>query len=204
MTTGTPSQTFRPATTRDVFAIAGPAMLANLTTPMLGIVATMAIGRLGDATLLGGVAMASVLFDCTFWLFGFLRMSTVAFTAQALGAGDKQELRALLPRGFVIAGAIGALLILLQVPIAFALLTAMGGSDGVTDAAHRYFTIRIWSAPLVLSNFVMVGWLVGQARASLALGVQIVINAVNMAATLLFVLVLDMSITGAALAAVVA
>ncbi|UGV24761.1 MATE family efflux transporter [Rhodopseudomonas boonkerdii] len=198
------SPTFHPATTRDIFAIAGPAMLANLTTPMLGIVATMAIGRLGDATLLGGVAMASVLFDCVFWLFGFLRMSTVAFTAQALGAGDKQELRALLPRGFIIAGVIGSSLILLQMPIAFALLTAMGGSDGVTDAAHRYFTIRIWSAPLVLSNFVMVGWLVGQARAGLALAVQIVINVVSMATTLLLVLVFDMGIPGAALAAIVA
>ena len=58
-------------------------MVANLTTPLLGIVATIAIGRLGDATLLGGVAMASVIFDCLFWLFAFLRMSTVAFTAQA-------------------------------------------------------------------------------------------------------------------------
>jgi MATE family multidrug resistance protein len=78
-------------------------MVANLTTPLLGIVATIAIGRLGDATLLGGVAMASVMFDCLFWLFAFLRMSTVAFTAQALGAGETQELRALLVRGFVIA-----------------------------------------------------------------------------------------------------
>jgi MATE family multidrug resistance protein len=57
-------------------------MVANLTTPLLGIVATIAIGRLGDATLLGGVAMASVMFDCLFWLFAFLRMSTVAFTAR--------------------------------------------------------------------------------------------------------------------------
>lgn len=89
-------------------------------------------------------------------------------------------------------------------PLAYVLLTAMGGSEGVTEAAHRYFTVRIWSAPLVLSNFVVVGWLVGQARASLALGVQIAINAVNMAAMLLFVLILDMSIIGAALASVVA
>ena len=63
-------------TTAQVFAIAGPAMVANLTTPLIGIVSTIAIGRLGDATLLGGVAMASVIFDCLFWLFGFLRMST--------------------------------------------------------------------------------------------------------------------------------
>ena len=69
-------------------------MVANLTTPLIGIVSTIAIGRLGDATLLGGVAMASVIFDCLFWLFAFLRMSTVAFTAQALGAGETQEMRA--------------------------------------------------------------------------------------------------------------
>ena len=75
-------------TTAQVFAIAGPAMVANLTTPLIGIVSTTAIGRLGDAAMLGGVAMASVLFDCMFWLFGFLRMSTVAFTAQSLGAGE--------------------------------------------------------------------------------------------------------------------
>src|SRR5260370_1311421 len=85
-------------TTRQVFAIAGPAMIANLTTPLIGIVSTTAIGRLGDATLLGGVAMASVLFDCLFWLFAFLRMSTVAFTAQSLGAGETTEWRAILAR----------------------------------------------------------------------------------------------------------
>ena len=82
-------------TTARVFVIAGPAMLANLTTPLIGIVSTTAIGWLGDATLLGGVAMASVIFDCLFWLFAFLRMSTVAFTAQSLGSGDAGELRAL-------------------------------------------------------------------------------------------------------------
>ena len=114
-------------------------MVANLTTPLIGIVSTTAIGRLGDATLLGGVAMASVLFDCMFWLFGFLRMSTVAFTAQSLGAGETQELRAILVRGLIVAALIGAALIALQMPLATILLGAMGGSEGVTRAAKTYF-----------------------------------------------------------------
>src|SRR5438552_10877840 len=142
-------------TTAQVFAIAGPAMVANLTTPLIGIVSTMAIGRLGDATLLGGVAMASVLFDCIFWLFGFLRMSTVAFTAQSLGADEMTELRAILIRGFIVAALIGAALIVLQIPLASILLGTMGGSEGVSRAAKTYFTIRIWSAPLALANYVM-------------------------------------------------
>ena len=161
-------------TTAQVFAIAGPAMVANLTTPLIGIVSTTAIGRLGDATLLGGVAMASVLFDCLFWLFGFLRMSTVAFTAQSLGAGETSELRAILMRGLIVAALVGAALIALQIPLATILLDAMGGSEGVTRAAKTYFTIRIWSSPLALGNYVVLGWLIGQARAKLALGMQII------------------------------
>ena len=191
-------------TTAQVFAIAGPAMVANLTTPLIGIVSTTAIGRLGDATLLGGVAMASVLFDCLFWLFAFLRMSTVAFTAQSLGAGETRELRAILVRGFIVAAVIGTALIALQIPLAAVLLGAMGGSEGVTRAAKTYFTIRIWSAPLALANYVVLGWLIGQARAKLALATQIAINVINMAATVLLVLVLDAGIAGAAIAAVIA
>jgi MATE family multidrug resistance protein len=191
-------------TTAQVFAIAGPAMVANLTTPLIGIVSTIAIGRLGDATLLGGVAIASVIFDCLFWLFAFLRMSTLAFTAQALGAGETQELRATLIRGLVVAALIGTALIVLQVPLAAILLGIMGGSEGVTRAAKTYFNIRIWSAPLALANYVVLGWLIGQARAKLALSVQIAINVINMAATALLVLVLDAGIAGAAIAAVAA
>ena len=90
-----------------VFAIAGPAMLANLTTPLLGIVGTAAIGRLGVASLLGGVAMAALVFDSLYWLFAFLRMGTVALTAQALGAGDATEQRAVLARALFLAAFIG-------------------------------------------------------------------------------------------------
>jgi MATE family multidrug resistance protein len=191
-------------TTAQVFAIAGPAMVANLTTPLIGIVSTTAIGRLGDATLLGGVAIASVLFDCMFWLFGFLRMSTVAFTAQSLGAGETSELRAILLRGLIVAALIGSALTALQIPLAAILLGAMGGSEGVTHAAKTYFAIRIWSAPLALGNYVVLGWLIGQARAKLALGTQITINLTNVAATILLVLVFDLGIAGAAIAAVIA
>src|SRR3569832_817807 len=184
---------------RQLFAIAGPAMVANLTTPLIGIVSTTAIGRLDDAALLGGVAIASVIFDCLFWLFGFLRMSTLAFTAQALGAGDAREPAAILARGFIVAGLIGAALIALQLPLAAGLFDLMGGSEGVTAAAKTYFKIRIWSSPFALANYVILGWLIGQARANSALMLQVVINLVNMAATILLVLVYDSGIAGAAI-----
>jgi MATE family multidrug resistance protein len=179
-------------------------MVANLTTPLIGVVSTIAIGRLGDATLLGGVAITSVVFDCLFWLFSFLRTSTVAFTAQALGAGEMQEIRALLVRGLAIAALAGFGLIVFQMPLGIILLDAMGGSEGVIRAARAYFAIRIWSAPIVLANFVVLGWLIGQARAGLALVIQIVINIINMAATVALVIGMGAGIEGAAVAAVAA
>lgn len=201
---GAPPRLPAKVTSAQVFAIAGPAMVANLTTPLIGIVSTSAIGRLDDATLLGGVAMASVLFDCMFWLFAFLRMSTVAFTAQSLGAGETREWRAILVRGLIVAAVIGIALVALQLPLAAVLFGLMGGSEGVTRAAKTYFLIRIWSAPLAFGNYVVLGWLIGQARARLALATQITINLTNAAATVLLVLVFDFGIAGAAIAAVIA
>ena len=92
------------------------------------MVGTAVIGRLGEAHLLGAVAMSSVAFDCLFWLFAFLRMGTVALTAQALGAGDVAEERATLFRALLVAAAIGLALILLQVPLARVIYRLMGAS----------------------------------------------------------------------------
>ena len=193
-----------PITNARVFAIAGPAMLANLTTPLLGLVSTAAIGQLGEAHLLGGVALAAVVFDGIYWLFGFLRMGTVALTAQAVGAGDTPEQRAVLSRALLLAAAIGLALIALQSPLAFACYELLGGSTAVRQAAESYFFVRIWSAPFTLGNLTLLGWLIGIARAGTALALQIAINALNIALTVLFVLVLDYGIAGAAIAALLA
>lgn len=187
-----------------IFAIAIPAMLTNVTTPLLGVVATAVIGRLGEAHLLGGVAMASVVFDCIFWLFGFLRMGTVAFTAQALGAGDAPEQRAVLARALMVAGATGLAIVALQVPLAALIFGSMGGSEAVTAAAREYFSVRLWSAPFVLANFVMLGWLVGLARAATGMAIQIFVNVVNIVVMIVLVLGLGTGIFGAALASVIA
>lgn len=187
-----------------VFAIAGPAMLANLTTPLLGIVGTAVIGRLGEAHLLGAVAMSALVFDCIFWVFGFLRMGTVALTAQALGAGDTTEQRAVLARALLIAALIGVALIALQVPLATVIYRLMGGSAAVTEAAQSYFFIRIWSAPFALASYAVLGWLVGLARTGVALGLQIAVNLINMAATAWLVLHAGWGVNGAALGSVIA
>src|SRR3981189_823917 len=104
MNSADPPQSYQ-ITHRRVLAIAVPMTLSNATTPLLGVVATAVIGRLGQAHLRGARPVASVRFDCIFWLFAFLRISTVALTAQALGRNDVAEERATLMRALLVAAA---------------------------------------------------------------------------------------------------
>src|SRR3954454_11401619 len=140
-----------PVTHARLFGIAAPTMVANLTTPLLGIVGTAVIGRLGEAHLIGAVAMSALVFDLIFWIFGFLRMGTVALTAQALGAGDAVEQRAVFVRALLLAAVLGAAILALQAPIAWASYALMGASLDVTAAAKAYFFVRIWAAPVTLA-----------------------------------------------------
>jgi len=179
-------------------------MLANITTPLLGVVATTVIGRLGDAAILGGVAMASLVFDCIFWLFGFLRSGTVALTAQAFGARDYDEQRAVLARAVMTAAVSGIALIALRGPITSFVFDLMGGSAEVSAVARNYFQLRSWASPFALGNYVMLGWFIGLARPLQALTVQITVNVINMALTILLVLVAGWGASGAAIAAVIA
>ncbi|MCJ8142779.1 MATE family efflux transporter [Ancylobacter sp. A5.8] len=191
-------------THRRFLAIALPATLAQMTTPLLGLVATGAIGRLGDAALLGAVAVGALLFDFVFWVFGSLRMGTAGLTAQALGRGDAPEIRAVLARALAISVAIGLAIIVVHVPVGHFAFTAMGTSEAVSAAAWVYFSVRIFAAPFAIGNFAILGWLVGIARTDVGLGLQVLIAGVNALATLFLVLYWDFGIAGAAIANVLA
>ncbi|MFK8252413.1 MATE family efflux transporter [Ancylobacter terrae] len=191
-------------TPRRFLAIALPATLAQMTTPILGLIATGAVGRLGDAALLGAVAVGALLFDFVFWVFGSLRMGTAGLTAQALGRNDTTEIRAVLARALLIALAIGLAMIVVHVPVAHFAFTAMGTSPAVTEAASLYFAVRVLSTPFAIGNFALLGWLVGVARTDIGLGLQVVIAGVNALATVLLVLVWDFGIAGAAAANLIA
>lgn len=187
-----------------VLAIAVPMIFAHVTTPLLGIVSTAAIGRLGDPVALAAVALGAVIIDVIVWAFVFLRMGTIGLTAQALGRADETERRAVIARALLLAIVCGLALILFQRPILWVFFKAMAASPGVTEAADTYVSVRLLSAPAVLANFAILGWLIGQARTLTGLILQILINVGNMALTVLFVTVFGWGVAGAAAANVLA
>ena len=186
-------------THRGILAIAVPMTLAYLSTPLLGITDMAVIGRIGDAALIGGVALGAVIFDFIFSTFNFLRSGTTGLTAQAYGAGDRPEMQAVLFRALLLAIAIGVVVILLGRPILTLALAGLGGSPAVQAATTTYFDIRLLSTPFALANYAMLGWLVGLGRATAGLVLQTVLNGLNIALTVLFVLGFGWGIAGAGL-----
>ena len=194
-----------PAVThKRILALALPMTLSHATTPLLGFIGATVIGRLGDAALLGGLALGAVVFDFLFWTFGSLRMATAGLTAQAVGAGDAREIDRSLARALAVAALVGAALVVLQVPIGWAASTLTGGSPAVKRALDTYFGIRIFAAPFTLANYAILGSTLGRGRTDLGLMLQVAINATDIVLTLICVLVLGLGIGGAASATVMA
>ncbi len=187
-----------------VVRLALPMVLAHLSTPLLGFVDAAVIGRLGEAYLLGAIAAAAVVFDFTFWGFGFLRMGTASLTAQAIGRGDAHEGRAVLVRALIMAAVLGAAIILLQDAIAWVGFSLLDASGPVTGAARAYFDIRIWSAPVALANYALLGVFIGRGKTGIALGLQILINLSNIIFNIVLVYGLSLSVRGSALGTVLA
>lgn len=193
-----------PLTHRGVWALALPMILSGISQPLLGLVDTAVVGHLPDARYLGGVAVGAMLVQFVFWQFGFLRMSTTGFAAQALGREDGDELRAVLGRALLAGLALALLILLLQAPLMQAALALVGAGETVTPEAQRYVDIRIWAAPAALANYAFIGWFIGLHRTRSVLVLVVVMNLANIALDLLFVVVLGHRSGGVALASLLA
>ncbi len=181
-----------------------PIILSNLTVPLLGAVDTAVVGHLPAAYYMGGVALGAQTFNFVFWGFGFLRMGTSGFTAQAVGAGDESEIRLILTRALIVAAGLGIAIVLLRHQVLWAALQFLGGSAEVQQAASDYVLIRIWAAPAALGNYVVLGWLLGRQRTGVALALQVLINGINAALAVLFVQGFGWNAAGAAGATAIA
>ena len=188
----------------NVWRLAGPMILSNLTIPLLGLVDTAVMGHMSDAWYLGAVALGALIFSFVYWGFGFLRMSTTGLTAQAFGRKDPHELRAHMARAMILACVFSALLLASQTLIRDASFWILEASQNVETAATLYFDIRIWSAPATLANYVFIGWFLGMQNVRGPLYLLLLINLTNIILDLVFVFVLDMGVAGVALASVLA
>ncbi len=126
-------------------------------------------------------------------------MGTTGFSAQAAGRGDSAEVRATVARGLILAAGLGLVLVVLQVPIAWAAFELLSAPQGVERLARDYYDLRIWAAPASLATFTVTGALIGLGCTRQVLVVQLVLNGLNIFLDILFAGVLGWDVAGIAL-----
>lgn len=188
-----------PPNYRQILQLTCPIILANSATPLLGLIDTAVIGHTAGPRHLGAIALGALLFNFVYWGFGFLRMSTTGFVAQAAGRSDHIAILETTLRALCMAGIIGTTLVLLQWPIIEAALSLLGASHEVETITRDYFSLRIWGAPATLATYVLMGYFIGQGLSRSLLMVQLILNGLNITLDILFAGYLDMGARGIAL-----
>lgn len=183
---------------RTIIAIAFPAILANSSAPLVGLVDTWAIGHLSDPAYLAAIGLGSVIFNFILWAFGFLRMSTTGIIAQARGKHDNELLVTGIWRSMALALSLGAVLLVLQDIILIAALKALAPPESVSGLTREYFHIRIWATPAALLIYAISGVLFGLAKTRAVLVQQLVLNITNAILNVIFVIGLGMGVAGVA------
>ena len=181
-----------------------PIVLSNATIPILGAVDTAVIGQLGQAAMMGAVALGSVILASFYWIFGFLRMGTTGLVAQAHGAGDRAEVSAVLIRALLIGLTAGMVIVVAQGALFWAAFKLAPASPAVEGFAQTYLSLRIWGAPATIALYAVTGWLIAVERTRSVLVVQLLMNGLNVGLDVWFVLSLGWGVQGVAVATLIA
>ncbi len=193
---------------REILRLAWPASVAASVTPLLGAIDVWALAQSARPLDIAAVGLGSVIFSLAYWTFGFIRMSVAGLTAQAAGGEDEPEARASLVRGAMIGGAVGAALVLLQIPVgyfSFELLSTGSEASAETLANGRtYFDIRIWGAPFALASYAAFGWLTARGRTDYLMAVSVFMTAINIVLDYWFVVGLGWGAAGVAAGTLIA
>lgn len=187
---------------KKILRLAIPNIISNITIPLVGMVDLAVLGHLESEVYIGAIAVGGLIFNVLYWGFGFLRMGTSGFTAQAFGERNLHEVMNLLGRAILVALGGAALLIILMKPIAWISFSLIEGSAEVEALAREYYSIRIFAAPASLGLFALTGWFIGMQNTRFPMIIAILVNVLNVILNLYFVYGLGMRSDGVALGTV--
>lgn len=187
-----------PLIHKEILALSIPAIVTNITTPLLGLVDVTITGHMGSAVYIAAIAIGGNMFNMLYWLFAFLRMGTSGMTAQAYGAQNFKETTLILYRSLIVALLVSLFMIALQRPLGNAILSFLNVNASTSVYAWDYFSICIWGAPAFLGTFALSGWFLGMQDSKATMYISILINITNIAVSLILVYIFEWALSGVA------
>ncbi|WP_298072665.1 MATE family efflux transporter [uncultured Bacteroides sp.] len=191
-------------TDKQILNIALPAIVSNITVPLLGLVDVTIVGHLGNAAYIGAIAVGGMLFNIIYWIFAFLRMGTSGMTAQLFGKHLTGEMAQMVVRSVGIGMMAAFALIILQIPIKEAAFLFIHPTEEIKGLATTYFHICIWGAPATLGLYGLTGWYIGMQNSHIPMTIAITQNVVNIIASLCLVYIGGLKVEGIALGTLIA
>jgi putative MATE family efflux protein len=188
---------------RRILALAVPAIGTLAADPLMGLVDTAVVGRLG-APELGALGLAVSVLATVSWIFNFLVVGTTSTVARAVGAGDVEAAGRRVSHAIQVALVLGLVIGLGLLLGASPLLRGLGAVEELIEPGVAYLRVRAFGVPFILLAYVGHGAFRGVSDTRTPLGLVIVANLVNAALTFGLVFGLGMGIAGAAWATVAA
>ena len=184
---------------KKIFLLSVPIFFANLAIPFTGIIDTGLMGNLGETKFLAATSIATSVMTMIIWSFGFLRMGTVGIVAQLFGKSDYREISRTLLRNFIIALAIGVIIILFKPIIVNFIKYFFLISNDTQELINTYISIRVLSVPAELIIYILVGFYLGIQKTNLSSLLVITMSILNIVLSSFFVLSLNLNVFGVAL-----
>ena len=186
-----------------ILKIALPAVVTNITVPLLGLVDLAVVGHMGAPEYIGAIAIGTTIFNMLYWVFAFLRMGTTGIISQAYGGNDTETIYYGLLRSLILGGVLSVLLLILQEPLLRFSLWMMAPAPMVAEQASLYVHGCIWGAPAMLASYGLTGWFIGMQDTRIPMFTAILQNILNIFATVIMVFVLGWGVAGVAIGTVV-
>ena len=197
---------------KEIRSLAIPAILYNITEPLIGLADTAIIGQIEqEATIAqGAVGLAAGLIATLIWGFAQMRTSLSAIVSRQYGSNQINRIKSLIPQTIILTFLTGVLIsFVFGVYFKDISKFLFGNMEAATfQYSKQYFTIRCYGLPLGLAVALFFGIFRGLQNTYWAMYVSIIGGVSNILLDYILVLGIDdvidpMGVKGAAWASVI-
>jgi len=186
-----------------IAALALPALGTLAIDPLVSIVDTIWVGRLGTVEL-AALAVASAVFAAVFAVFSFVSVTITPMVAGEVGRGFPERAGGITKGALLISLALGVVLAFVLGALSESVVGAFGATGDVLEQSAAYLRVRAMALPAMLLAMVSVGVYRGHQDTRTPLYVAIGMNIVNLVLDPILIFGAGAGVVGAAWATVVA
>ncbi|MGH8946549.1 MAG: MATE family efflux transporter [Acidimicrobiia bacterium] len=191
------------AADREILGLAVPALGSLAIDPLLTLVDTAFVAKLGTVEL-AALGVDAAILSFAFFAFNFLAFVTTPLVAKALGRGRSEEAKGIVGTALSLALVLGIPMTVAVVALAPSLVELMGAQADIAGPAVEYLRIRAMATTAVLVVTTGHGSFRGYKDTRTPLLVALGVNGLNLVLDPLLIFTAGLGLEGAAWATVAA